>query len=165
MAGGFTVSYNTRSGIDEFHVTTPNIYARGLLFGKMELEIGDVATVKSRDYTAEIEFKTKTMFGGGAEENEICGKIKLSTGEVIYKIGGSWSRVMHITSIQTGKQRIIFDTAKHVINHYLLITRPLVKSNCPQSKVKKITSLESILILWLTPLQALAKSRGGNQVR
>jgi len=39
----------------------PNMYARGILFGKMVIELGDTCTAKCEKLgmTAEIEFKTK----------------------------------------------------------------------------------------------------------
>lgn len=39
----------------------PNMYARGILFGKMVLELGDISSVKNEktDYACEVEFKTK----------------------------------------------------------------------------------------------------------
>lgn len=39
----------------------PNMYARGILFGKMVIELGDTCTAKCEKLgmTADIEFKTK----------------------------------------------------------------------------------------------------------
>ena len=39
----------------------PNMYARGILFGKMVLELGDNCSAKNEkeDVSADIEFKTK----------------------------------------------------------------------------------------------------------
>lgn len=39
----------------------PNMYARGILFGKMVIELGDTCTAKNEKegITADIEFKTK----------------------------------------------------------------------------------------------------------
>lgn len=44
-----------------YTVTMPNMYARGILFGKMLLELGDTAKVScpKTGYSCEIEFKTK----------------------------------------------------------------------------------------------------------
>ncbi len=49
---------------EKFILTYPNIYARGLLFGKMFLELGDDATVKCEelDLVAEISFKVKVSY-------------------------------------------------------------------------------------------------------
>ena len=46
---------------EEYILTYPNIYARGILFGSMFLEIGDNATIKceASDFVAEIDFKVK----------------------------------------------------------------------------------------------------------
>lgn len=61
MEGGCTVTYTTAAGRDSYYLTPPNIYARGLLFGSMFIELGDSATVSSIhcDLEAEIEFKCK----------------------------------------------------------------------------------------------------------
>jgi len=42
----------------------PNMYARGILFGKMVIELGDTCTAKCEKLgmTADIEFKTKVHF-------------------------------------------------------------------------------------------------------
>lgn len=39
----------------------PNMYARGILFGKMVIELGDTCTAKCEksEITADLEFKTK----------------------------------------------------------------------------------------------------------
>lgn len=39
----------------------PNMYARGILFGKMVIELGDTCTAKCEKLgiTADLEFKTK----------------------------------------------------------------------------------------------------------
>lgn len=46
---------------EEYVITMPNIYARGILFGTMYMEVGDMATVKcaGSDLTCELEFTTK----------------------------------------------------------------------------------------------------------
>lgn len=51
----------SRSSPPEYVVTMPNMYARGILFGKMVLELGDTCTVKneSRRLSCDLEFKTK----------------------------------------------------------------------------------------------------------
>lgn len=42
-------------------ISMPNMFARGILFGKMVIELGDTCTAKCEklQLTAEIEFKTK----------------------------------------------------------------------------------------------------------
>jgi hypothetical protein len=50
----------------EYVVTMPNMYARGILFGKMVLELGDTCVAKNgrNDLSCDIEFKTKGFFFG-----------------------------------------------------------------------------------------------------
>ncbi|KAF8985097.1 hypothetical protein BGZ46_005880 [Entomortierella lignicola] len=91
----------------------PNVYARGILFGTMLLELGDVAAVKcpKLDLVCSLEFKVKGYFSGSY--NSIAGKIKrISTGEVLYEISGKWSDEIYIT--KKGNKEIFFDvkTAK-----------------------------------------------------
>ena len=45
----------------EYIVSMPNMYARGILWGKMVLELGDTCTAKNEKLglSADIEFKTK----------------------------------------------------------------------------------------------------------
>lgn len=45
----------------DYIITMPNTYARGILFGKMVLELGDESLVENPQtgYNADIEFKTK----------------------------------------------------------------------------------------------------------
>ncbi len=47
--------------LSEYVITMPNMYARGILFGKMVLELGDSCTAKNEKngYSCDIDFKTK----------------------------------------------------------------------------------------------------------
>ena len=56
----------------------PNMYARGILWGKMVLELGDSCTARNErnGYTAELQFKTKGYFSG--TYNALAGKIRRS---------------------------------------------------------------------------------------
>ena len=76
-------------------VTQPNMYARGILFGKMKYELGDHSSVRCPELglAADIEFKTKGYFGG--TYNAIGGSIKNErTGETLYELSGMWSGEM-----------------------------------------------------------------------
>jgi hypothetical protein len=82
-------------------LTQPNMYARGILFGKMKYELGDHSFVRCPELglTADIEFKTKGYFSG--TYNAIGGTIKNDkTGE------------MDIKNIATGKKEVLFDAQK-----------------------------------------------------
>lgn len=79
-------------GGEKYILTQPNMYVRGILFGKMKYELGDHSYVKCSelDLVADIDFKVKGFFTGAY--NAIGGQIKReSTGEVLYEITGSWS--------------------------------------------------------------------------
>lgn len=107
----------------------PNMYARGILWGKMVLELGDSCTAKNErnGYIADINFKTKVSpraqhlttemakrsltraqgYFSGAY-NSIAGKVKSSSQE-IGEVCGKWSSVMEYKDSKTGKKRVLFD--------------------------------------------------------
>ena len=60
MQGGSIVEFTNRPG-ECYDIGMPNIYARGILFGTMVMELGDKAVVRCEktDLVCEIEFKTK----------------------------------------------------------------------------------------------------------
>jgi hypothetical protein len=49
---------------EEYILTMPNLYARGILFGKMFMELGDHVTIScpSTDLVCQLEFKVKASF-------------------------------------------------------------------------------------------------------
>lgn len=69
------------------------MYARGILFGKMVLELGDTCTVRNdaQDFNADLEFKTKGFFSG--TYNSIAGRVKHGSTE-LGDITGKWSALM-----------------------------------------------------------------------
>ena len=76
-------------------MTQPNMYARGILFGKMKYELGDHSEVRCPEngLVADIEFKVKGYFGGAY--NAIGGTIRNEkTGETLYELSGSWHSEM-----------------------------------------------------------------------
>ncbi|KAL2072525.1 hypothetical protein VTL71DRAFT_11868 [Oculimacula yallundae] len=101
---------------ERYILTQPNMYARGILFGKMKYELGDHSFVRCPELglSADIEFKTKGYFGG--TYNAIGGVIKNDhTGEVLYELSGMWSGEMSLKDVTTGKKEVLFDAtrAKH----------------------------------------------------
>src|SRR6478609_8626186 len=81
-------------------LTQPNMYARGILFGKMKYELGDHSFVRcpELDLVADVDFKTKGWVGG--TYNAIGGVIKReSTGEVLFELSGLWSEEMYIKDV------------------------------------------------------------------
>ncbi|KAI5780103.1 hypothetical protein EDC01DRAFT_620859 [Geopyxis carbonaria] len=97
-------------GGERYLLTQPNMYVRGILFGKMKYELGDHSYVKcpELDLVCDIEFKVKGFFTGAY--NAIGGFIKReSTGEQLYEISGSWHSEMFIKNLLTGKRELLFD--------------------------------------------------------
>lgn len=86
---------------ESYILTQPNMYARGILFGKMKYELGDHSFVRCPELglSADIEFKTKGYFGG--TYNAIGGMIKNDkTGEALYELSGMWSGEMFLKELK-----------------------------------------------------------------
>ncbi|QKX62845.1 uncharacterized protein TRUGW13939_10010 [Talaromyces rugulosus] len=128
---------------ERYILTQPNMYARGILFGKMKYELGDHSFVRCPEnhLVADLEFKTKGYFSG--TYNAIGGTIKNEqTGEIYYDISGFWNGEMFLKSHATGKKELLFDAthAKH--------TPPLVRP------LEEQTDRESQK-LWLSTVRGL----------
>ncbi|KAL4811020.1 hypothetical protein BDV18DRAFT_155630 [Aspergillus unguis] len=98
---------------ERYILTQPNMYARGILFGKMKYELGDHSFVRcpENDLVADIEFKTKGYFSG--TYNAIGGTIKNEkTGEVYYEISGLWNGEMHIKKAHSHDKELLFGARK-----------------------------------------------------
>lgn len=95
----------------EYVITMPNMYARGILFGKMVLELGDTCIAKNEKHGlyCDLEFKTKGFFSG--TYNAISGKIRRNSTE-IGEVSGRWSHVMDFKSAKTTTRRVLFDAVK-----------------------------------------------------
>ncbi|KAI0043627.1 Oxysterol-binding protein [Auriscalpium vulgare] len=96
----------------EYVITMPNMYARGILFGKMVLELGDscAANNQRHGYHADLEFKTKGFFSG--TYNAIAGRVKRGQTDV-GEISGKWSALMEFKNTKTGEKRPLFDAYKN----------------------------------------------------
>lgn len=97
---------------EKYTLSQPNIYARGILFGKMRIEMGDHMIIKGPKYTADIEFKTKGFISGTYDTIE--GVIKGIDGKDYFEISGKWNDIMYITDLREkgSKKNILFDTNK-----------------------------------------------------
>ncbi|KAG5646904.1 hypothetical protein DXG03_001980 [Asterophora parasitica] len=95
----------------EYIITMPNMYARGILFGKMVLELGDTCIAKNEKngLYCDLEFKTKGFFSG--TYNAIAGRIRRGQSDV-GEITGRWSHIMDFKSTKTGSRRVLFDAVK-----------------------------------------------------
>ncbi|KAG8866920.1 hypothetical protein FRC20_007170 [Serendipita sp. 405] len=105
----------------------PNMYARGILFGSMILELGDtcLAVNDNTGMSCSLEFKVKGYFSG--TYNAISGRVK--KGEVeVGEISGKWNTQMHYTDLQTGERRELFDATR----------APIMPKTClPEDKQEK----------------------------
>ncbi|PAV21754.1 Oxysterol-binding protein [Pyrrhoderma noxium] len=92
----------------EYVITMPNMYARGILFGKMVFELGDVCVAKNENtgMVCDLDFKTKGFFTG--IYNSIVGKVK-NNGSDFGEVSGRWSHSMEFKYTKSGKKRVLFD--------------------------------------------------------
>ncbi|KAJ9115444.1 hypothetical protein QFC22_005202 [Naganishia vaughanmartiniae] len=93
----------------EYTITMPNMFARGILFGKMLLELGDFSSVRcpSTNYSCDIEFKTKGWISGGY--NAVSGTVK-GPGGTAGEIAGHWDQSMEYKD-KGGRKQVLFDAA------------------------------------------------------
>lgn len=77
----------------------PNMYARGILFGKMVLELGDTCIAKNekRNIFCDLEFKTKGFFSG--TYNAIAGRVRRNSTD-IGEVSGRWSHLMEFRDVR-----------------------------------------------------------------
>jgi hypothetical protein len=93
---------------ERYILTQPNMYARGILFGKMKYELGDRSIVRCPELglSADIEFKTKGWVSG--TYNAIGGTIRNDlTGEVLFELSGLWSEEMFIRELKVGPHVLV----------------------------------------------------------
>ncbi|KAF6808091.1 oxysterol binding protein [Colletotrichum sojae] len=98
---------------ERYILTQPNMYARGILFGKMKYELGDHSFVRcpELDLVADVDFKTKGWVSG--TYNAIGGFIKQeSTGEVLFELSGLWSEEMYVKDVRTGHKEMFFNARR-----------------------------------------------------
>ncbi|TVY30457.1 Oxysterol-binding protein-like protein [Lachnellula hyalina] len=128
---------------ERYIISQPNMYARGILFGKMKYELGDHSFVRCPELglSADVEFKTKGYFGG--TYNAIGGAIKNEkTGEVLYELSGMWTNEMWIKDVKTGKKELLFDATR--AKHTPPTSRPIEEQDDRESQK-----------LWLNTAQAV----------
>ncbi|KIJ60085.1 hypothetical protein HYDPIDRAFT_43494 [Hydnomerulius pinastri MD-312] len=107
----------------EYVVTMPNMYARGILFGKMVLELGDTCVVKNEKHGlfCDLEFKTKGFFSG--TYNAISGRVR-SRNSDIGEVSGKWSHAMDFKNAKNGSKRVMFDATKDGQNVAPMYVKP-----------------------------------------
>ncbi|KAG0338239.1 hypothetical protein BG004_007302 [Podila humilis] len=140
MQGEINVGFTNRPG-EEYLITMPNVYARGILFGTMLLELGDIAAVRcpKLDLVCSLEFKVKGYFTG--TYNSIAGKIKReSTGEVLYEISGKWSDEIFIKEATSSNKEMFFDAKTAKIHPKIITPEESQEENESRRLWSKLTS-------------------------
>lgn len=114
MEGWGHVTLGERDG-EVYVMNQPNVYCRGILFGKLRYELGDHMIVKCEKtgFEADIEFKTKGFISGTYDAIE--GTVKDSkSGKSLYSITGKWNEIMEIKDLQTDVKSEFYNTASTV---------------------------------------------------
>lgn len=127
---------------EKYTFTQPNVYARGILFGKMRIELGDHMIIKGPQYQVDIEFKTKGFISGTYDAIE--GTVKDYSNKSYYEISGKWNDIMYIKGSKNGKKTVFLDVNK---------THPLKPKVRPLSEQGEYESRK----LWNKVLIALGK--------
>ncbi|KAI5957794.1 OSH6 [Candida theae] len=130
---------------EQYVITQPNVYVRGILFGKMKMELGDHLIVKcaALGLEADIEFKTKGFISGTYDAIE--GTIReIETSKQLFQLSGKWNDVIDIKDLSTGKKSLLIDT------HKTIQVKPLVRPLEEQSEYESRR-------LWKPTVDALAR--------
>lgn len=133
-------------GGEKYILTQPNMYARGILFGKMKYELGDHSYIRCPEngFMADLEFKTKGYFSG--TYNAIGGVIKNDkTGETLYELSGLWSGEMFIKDTKTGQKTQIFN-ATHA-KHTPPLTRPIEEQDERESQRLWLNTVRAVHVM------------------
>lgn len=128
---------------ERYILTQPNMYARGILFGKIKYDLGDHSYVRcpENNLVADIEFKTKGYFSG--TYNAIGGTIKNDkTGEVLYELSGMWNGEMHLKDVKTHHKEVLFD-ATHA-KHSKPMARPIEEQDERESQRLWLETVKAI---------------------
>ncbi len=124
-------------------ITQPNMYARGILFGKMKYELGDHSSVRcpENNLAADLDFIVKGWVGG--KYNAIGGTIRNEkTGDVLYELSGLWSGEMYIKDLKTGQKKMFFD-ATHA-KHAPPLTRPISEQSERESQRLWLSTVKAV---------------------
>ncbi|KAG9299629.1 hypothetical protein G9A89_020800 [Geosiphon pyriformis] len=123
MQGESRIYFTNRPG-EVYHIEMPNVYARGILFGRMVMELGDNST---------------GFFTGSY--NSIQGKIKReSTGETLYEISGKWSDILYIKDVKTGNKEVLFNAHEAKIHQKIVAPEEEQEENESRRLWSKVTS-------------------------
>jgi hypothetical protein len=138
----------------------PNTYARGILFGKLVLELCDLSSIDNAktDYHCDVDFRAKVSstrtstqqrhllsrqgwLSGGY--NAINGSVKGPGKSDIGEITGYWHSVMEYRDRKTGGKSVLFDAST---------AKTVPKTVAPESEQEEYESRRSVY----NPRQELA---------
>ncbi|RSH88673.1 hypothetical protein EHS25_002900 [Saitozyma podzolica] len=93
----------------EYVITMPNTYARGILFGKLILELCDVSAIHNpqTEYHCDVDFKAKGWISGGY--HYIQGMVKGPGKSDLGEVSGRWNSVIEYADKKSGKKGVMFD--------------------------------------------------------
>lgn len=135
-----------------YTLTQPNMYARGILFGKLKFELGDhlIINCNSLNLNCDIEFKTKGFISG--TYNAIDGLIKnTKTNENLYQITGKWNEIMELKDLSKNSKKTGSNKVTEFFNCFKAKPlKPIVR------KIDEQGEFESRK-LWLKVTDGLAK--------
>lgn len=79
---------------EEYQISLPELHMRGLLSGKIFVEItGNVHIKSNKNYEAELKFISKPWFGGQYHQFKgVIYRSEYGENSPIYKVGGDWHR-------------------------------------------------------------------------
>ncbi|CDZ98391.1 Oxysterol-binding protein [Phaffia rhodozyma] len=122
----------------EYQISMPNMYARGILFGKLILELGDTSSINNVNtgIHCDVEFKTKGFFSG--TYNAVTGKVANSKG-TLGEINGLWSESMEYKDSKTGRTQTLFDAQKATSTPKTVAPEPEQEPNESQRLWKELT--------------------------
>ncbi|KAG5367249.1 Oxysterol-binding protein-like protein 7 [Yarrowia sp. C11] len=118
---------------EEYEITSPNAYARGILFGRLKYEYCDHSIIKcpALDLTLDLDFKAKGFISG--TYNAFEGQIKrISTGEALYDVYGKWDEMIELKNLKTGEKSVLFDVAKAALHPPSV--RPIAEQAATESR-------------------------------
>jgi hypothetical protein len=100
---------------DQYKITYPALYLRGILTGSPFVElIGSCDIFSNTGYHAKLEFLGKPWFSG--EYHAVDGFIAAKKdNKPIYKISGKWTGETNYTHVSSGNQKLLFDAQRNRI--------------------------------------------------
>ena len=96
------------SGGERYGISIPSFYARGVLVGKLRLELGDTSCIIAHNtgMRADFEFFGKPVFRG--KDRMVKGTVRNTiTGKVLYSIEGQWDAAFTIKDCREGSNGAI----------------------------------------------------------